>query len=93
MIAENLFESQIQMTESQIIHLYIRDGGRTQEVKIHSLLQGLKELGSMQNKEELRTSQRSQRSCLFNYVKTQKPKGHPFPEALHPQDLPLHTHL
>lgn len=57
MIAENLFESQTEMTESQMIHLYIRNEGHTQEVKIHWLLQGLKELGSMQNKEELRTFQ------------------------------------
>lgn len=57
MIAENLFQSQIQMAESQIIHLHIRDGGCTKQVKIYLLFQGLRELGSMQNKEELRTSQ------------------------------------
>lgn len=34
MIYENLFESQIQMTESQIIHLYIMNGYCTQNIKI-----------------------------------------------------------
>lgn len=37
MFSENLLESHLQMTTSQIIHLYIMDGGCTQKVKIYIL--------------------------------------------------------